>query len=252
MKWRYLRLCLAILSLLDPRQPGYEMKILICTRNLKHDRGLGEARRINHRRATQVQKKPPPRKEDAEPTLFSQVIRSRRFRGNFTNPRRAGKGFSTRTRRALTIRKNSPSAKPWLFRSNTPPLRRWAIFKRKTAGKTAWSRFYSEQLLLPRNQQSCCVCFVRRDRLDRAARCDEGRLQIEFLRRPVPSAPQFFRPAHCVSTRSCSEAAAQNRPFRFGQSHCGSRCLAERLTATRGKMFVIRHASRDETRCRVQ
>src|SRR5713101_6437318 len=228
------------------------MKISICAGNLKGALGLCEAPQINRRRAPQVRRKTHPKKEEAEPTLSNQVIRSRRFRASSINHRSAGRRFSTRIRRALTIRKDSPSAKPWLFRSNTPALRRWAIFKRKTAGKTAWSRFYSEQLLLPRNQQSCCVCFVRRDRLDRAARCDEGRLQIEFLRRPVPSAPQFFRPAHCVSTRSCSEAAAQNRPFRFGQSHCTLRCLAERLTATRGKMFVIRHASRDETRCRVQ
>src|SRR5438552_4342908 len=213
MKSRCLRLCLAILSLLEPRPPDYETKILICTKSLKHDRGLGEARRINQGRAPQVRRKMHLKKEEAESTLFSQATRSRRFRGNFTNPRRAGKGFSTRIRRALTIRKNSPSAKPWLFRSNTPALRRWAIFKRKTAGKTAWSRFYSEQLLLPGNEQSCRVCFVRRDRLDSAARCDEGRLQIEFLRRPVSSASQFFRPPHCLLARSRSGTAAQKRPF---------------------------------------
>src|SRR5213080_3644493 len=109
-----------------------------------------------------------------------------------------------------------------------------------------------EGSLLPGNEQSCRASLVRRDRLDHAARCDEGRLQIKFFRRPVPSASQFFRSAHCLSARSCSKASAHNRPFRFGQSHCGSGCLAERLTTARGKMFVIRHASRDETRCRVQ
>src|SRR5260370_3706101 len=234
MKWRYLRLCLVILSLLDQRQPGYEMKITICAGNLKGALGLCEAPQINRTRARQVRRKMHLKEEEAGPTLSNQVIRSRRFRENSTNPRPAGKRFSTRTRRALTIRKNSTSAKPWLFRSNIPVLRRWAIFKRKTAGKTAWSRFYSEQLLLPRNQQSCCVCFVRRDRLDRAARRNKGGLQIEFPRRSVPSALQLFRPAHCLSTRSRSEAAPRNGPFRFGQLYSALRCLAQRLTAAIG------------------
>src|SRR6266853_1557931 len=120
MKWRYLPLCLAILSFLDPRQPGYEMKILICTKNSTHELQDRGACPVNRRRAPQVRRKMHLKKEEAEPTLFSQATHSRRFRGNFTNPRRAGKGFSTRIRRALTIRKDSPSAKPWLFRSNTP------------------------------------------------------------------------------------------------------------------------------------
>src|SRR5438132_6925270 len=105
MKWRYLRLCLAILSLLDPRQPGYEMKILICARNLKRALGLGEVRQINRRRAPHARRKMHLKKEEAEPTLSNQVIRSRRFRGNFTNPRHAGKRFSTQTRKtSLTPR----------------------------------------------------------------------------------------------------------------------------------------------------
>ena len=110
----------------------------------------------------------------------------------------------------------------------------------------------AESRPLPGNEESCPASFIRCDRFKGATRCDEGRLQIEFLRRPVPSAPQVFRPAHCLSTRSRPEAAAQNRPFRFGQSHCSLRRLEERLTAARGKMLVIRRAAGGETRRRVQ
>ena len=76
----------------------------------------------------------------------------------------------------------------------------------KWRGKPCASRSYSEQLLLPRNQQRCRARLVSRNRLECVAWRDKGRLEIEFLRGVIPSPSQFFRRAHRFWIRSPADA----------------------------------------------
>ncbi len=103
MKSRCLRRCLAIPSLLEPRRPDCETKILRSWKSALRCRGARQARR---RRATQARKRPTPQNRQNEPTPFSQATRSRRFPGNFTNRRPAGKRFSTQTKKASVIQRS--------------------------------------------------------------------------------------------------------------------------------------------------
>jgi tetratricopeptide (TPR) repeat protein len=85
-------------------------------KNLKRALQRCRSARVKRKHAMQAPKKPPRGNLRGELTLFGQVIHSCRFRGSFTNHQRAGKGFSTQTKRASAIRKNSRWAKRSLFR----------------------------------------------------------------------------------------------------------------------------------------
>src|SRR4029453_93909 len=110
----------------------------------------------------------------------------------------------------------------------------------------------SDHFPLPWNQQSRRASFIRRDCFKAAARCDKGRLQIEFPCPGFPSPSNFFGPSHYPRVWPRSEAALRDRPFLFGQLQCALRCFAKCLTAARGKMPVIREVFGGETYCGAQ
>src|SRR5437588_8154163 len=103
-----------------------------------------------------------------------------------------------------------------------------------------------QQIALPRDEQRLSLALIRRHRVERAARCDQRRLQPMRNRHRVPAPAQFFRSPLHLPRRPGSPAFCPDRPFRFGQPQTALRRLAKTLPASRRKMPVIGNFTGDK------
>ena len=155
MSWLPLRVCPVIPSSLEPRQPGYAMKISLCTNNWMRAAEHGRARPAKRRRERRLRQKPEPANQVREPMLFVRATLSPRSRANFTNPRSGGTKFLKPIKETFTTLRDLRWVKPWLSPRVSGSFRRRQLDTTTTAYLDAVAeRIYSfsgQSLSLPAN-----------------------------------------------------------------------------------------------------